>query len=102
MSNNRKVAPATKCCNSRELGARALLKMGSAVQLKMRLSRHADRFTLRSLPLNRAEILGRLSSSLLPPSFVRGRFATLLFFFAGAMGPGSASWVTPGAVPAHG
>jgi hypothetical protein len=34
----------------------------------------------RSLPLTLAAIPGRLFSSLLPPSFVRGRFAT--FFFA--------------------
>ena len=33
----------------------------------------------RSLPLRLAAILGRLFSSLLPPSFARGRFATLFF-----------------------
>ncbi len=35
-------------------------------------------FLLRSHPFIRVEIPGRFSSSLLPPSFVRGRFATLL------------------------
>jgi hypothetical protein len=34
------------------------------------------RFQLRSLPLRLAAISGRFSSSLLPPSFARGRFAT--------------------------
>ena len=36
-------------------------------------------FSLRSLPLKVVEIPGRLSSSLLPPLFAWGRFATLFF-----------------------
>jgi hypothetical protein len=40
-------------------------------------------FELRSLPAWLDEISGRFSSSLPPPSFARGRFATL-FMTAGA------------------
>jgi hypothetical protein len=36
-------------------------------------------FVLRSLPAWLDEISGRFSSSLPPPSFARGRFATLFF-----------------------
>ena len=43
----------------------------------------------RSLPLRLAAILGRLFSSLLPPSFARGRFATFFFVAAGALAPAS-------------
>jgi hypothetical protein len=41
----------------------------------------------RSLPLTLAAIPGRLFSSLLPPSFARGRFATFFFVADGAMVP---------------
>ena len=39
----------------------------------------ANRFSSRSRPAQPAEIPGRFSSSLLPPSFSRGRSATFLF-----------------------
>jgi hypothetical protein len=50
-----------------------------------RVSRHGQRsarpngFQLRSLPAWLDEISGRFSSSLPPPSFARGRFATIFF-----------------------
>ena len=76
----------TKSFKSMELGGRAPLK------------RRNNNFSLRSLPLRRAEIHERLSSSLLPPSFAGGRFATLLFP-AGATrhGPASSTPLTSGA-----
>jgi hypothetical protein len=64
---------------------------GNSMELRRasRISPHGQRMTrpnsfqLRSLPAWLVEISGRFSSSLPPPSFARGRFATI-FFPAGA------------------
>ena len=85
----------TKCFKSRELEEGACLQTGSLSVLRAAV-RSDERFLLRSLCVHRAEILGRLSSSLLPPSFARGRFATL-FFAAAPAGPA----LTGGARPAR-
>jgi hypothetical protein len=63
---------------TRELGARFAVEplVGAS-------STHL--FPLRSLSLSRAEIPGRISSSLLPPSFARGRSATIFSAPHGAL-----------------
>ncbi len=60
-------------CNSTELD-RAI----GVSAFGRRYSAHPG-FVLRSLPARLDEISGRFSSSLPPPSFARGRFATLFF-----------------------
>jgi hypothetical protein len=62
----------------RELGARIAVEPGVG-------DSSAHSFTLRSLSPSRAEIPGRFSSSLLPPSFVRGRSATIFSTPHGAL-----------------
>jgi len=52
----------------------------------------SNRFSSRSRPAQSAEILGGFSSSLLPPSFLRGRSAT--FFFGARAAMARALWVT--------
>lgn len=60
-------------CNSTELDRAS--RVSSAGQRNAR----PDSFQLRSLPAWLDEISGRFSSSLPPPSFARGRFATIFF-----------------------
>ena len=63
--------------DSRELGG------GDRVSISGRRQVAFHSFELRSLPAWLDEIFGRFSSSLPPPSFARGRFATF-FMTAGA------------------
>jgi hypothetical protein len=63
----------TSACNSTELDR------ASRVSRFGQRKSGPDSFQLRSLPAWLDEISGRFSSSLPPPSFARGRFATIFF-----------------------
>ena len=65
--------PREAACNSTELDG------VSRVSRPGQRNARPDRFQLRSLPAWLDEISGRFSSSLPPPSFARGRFATIFF-----------------------
>jgi len=66
---------------TRHGGRRNSTELDRAYGVSTAVRRNAARtgFVLRSLPALLDEISGRFSSSLPPPSFARGRFATLFF-----------------------